>query len=446
MSKIFNYFSVGVFIIVLITLIKQFNKDNFYSVKEEQLNLEENYYRTHGFTNQVVPATQTNYITKTDLESLFNQLIKVNYSNGPPKGSNISVDQNDYDLIFKDILISSDKRNNKTYPNPNNYAITLNINMDKIYKAELIEVYVPAATDDTVNIPYNANRLYFKYTSEGKTTSAFVIIQPGTYESPLSIAEEMTRQFNIVLYNAGFTLTKTVGIKVIYNRNINRYIFTDRDYSESASGNLIIYPDNGTIVEGSDITVIDSICPLLMLNYTNDEIKKPYISGPKYIYGKGDLLEIGIAKPGDYGQYETPPGTVLKDVSLYYDCIYSNSIISDLVLTDCKIFLSLGKLDGETCNLITDESGRNYEVPPIFCQVPNNTCVSSSAVKTLLNQPSNYSSIQFYNPPISKVNKINVKWYSESGQLLRILDHCFTVRVHYFQKRLGTTDFSYPVP
>ena len=108
---------------------------------------------------------------------------------------------------------------------------------------------------------------------------------------------------------------------------------------------------------------------------------------------------------------------------------------------------ALGKLNGDTCSIVSDQGGNNLgNVPNIFCQVPNNTCVSSHSVKTLLNQPSNYSSIQFYNPPVSKLNRFDIKWYTDTGSLVRILDHCFTIRVHYFQKRIDTTDFSYAVP
>jgi hypothetical protein len=107
----------------------------------------------------------------------------------------------------------------------------------------------------------------------------------------------------------------------------------------------------------------------------------------------------------------------------------------------------LGRLNGDTCVVVPDQAGNSLgNVPNVFCQVPNNTTVSSHSVKTLLNQPSNYSSIQFYNPPISKINKLEIKWYNDNGELVRLLDHCFTVRIHYFQKRINTTDFSYPIP
>ena len=42
--------------------------------------------------------------------------------------------------------------------------------------------------------------------------------------------------------------------------------------------------------------------------------------------------------------------------------------------------------------------------------------------------------------------ELEIKWFNEYGNLVRILDHCFTVRIFYFQKRIDTTDFSYAVP
>ena len=121
----------------------------------------------------------------------------------------------------------------------------------------------------------------------------------------------------------------------------------------------------------------------------------------------------------------------LKNVSNCCDVLLLETEVSD---SDDKDFLT------------TDENDTGKNVPPIFCQVPNNTCISSAAVKTLLNQPHNFSAIQFYNPPISKVNKFEIKWYTDDGSLVRILDHCFTIRIYYFQKRIDTTDFSFPIP
>jgi len=422
-----NKIIIIIFIFIFIFIFYYYKKDNFYNIQEQLQTEKDLYFRPHTINN-VVPANKNVSITYNDISNLLKELININ---GPPGGANVNVTQNKYDLLFKDILVSSDKRNITKYPNPNNYNIYLNLNIDKIYKAELIDVYIPAATDDSVNIPTFANRLYFTYTGT-LTVTGYIFIQAGTYMSPDSIAIELTRQFCIILTGAGIVVSKTVGVSVIYDKNLNRYIIKDRDIS--IPGTLIIYGENGYII--GSITVTNSITQLLMLE---DNI---YVSGPKYIDSTIDgTLYIRTAVLGDYGEFNGIP------VPLNAECLFSNCIISDVVLTHCKLYLSLGKLNGNTCNIVSNQNEINTgNVPQVFCQIPNNTCVSSAAVKTLLNQPHNFSAIQFYNPPISKVNKLDIKWYTDDGTLVRILDHCFTVRIFYFQKRIDTTDFSYPIP
>ena len=329
--------------------------------------------------------------------------------NGAPGGANTSNDQSNYDLIFKDIIISSSNRNVSKYPNPNNYSVDLNINIDRIYKAELIEVYIPAATDPSVNVSTISNVLYFSYDSVDYN----VVIQAGTYFSPMAVADELTRLIQSI------PLTK---IAMRYDENLNRYNFIDSNYDSSGfTGQISI-----------DITSPNNIASVLNYtgtNSTNGEAL-PLVSGPRII--KSDTnnnLYVTTAVPGDFG-----------NVGLYSDPLFSNCILSNLILTDCRIFLSLGPLDGTT---VLQASGyNNTQVPSLFCQVPNNSYISSGNVKTILNQPSVYSSVQFYNPTVNNINKLDIKWYSETGTMLRILEHCFTIRVYYLQKRFTTTSFS----
>jgi len=436
---------IGIVIVFLIFL--NLKKDHFKTI--EQLNLEdyENTYRPHRYTNQITQADPNNEIvTKSFLKNLITEYIspQTNTLGGANSlgGANVSVKQNKYDLIFKDILVSSEKRNKTVYPNPNTYSVKLNTNIDKIYKAELIEIYVPAATDDAVNIPTDANRLYFGYQSKEcgvKSTEGYIIVLAGTYLSPGSLACEMQKQFNNVLRIAGFDIKKgNIGVSVSYDSNLNRYVFADKNQKEY--GTLFIFPDNGFIIN-PDLIVMNSIADYIMLNYTNENITKPYMSSPKTINSVDNVLFVDIAAPGDYGEFSN------TFVNLKCNGPYSNCIISDVVLTNCKIFLSLGKMNGDTCNIVADQAGTNIgNAPQVFCQLPNNTSTSSRSVKTLLNQPNNYSGTQFYNPPISRLNRLDIKWFDEKGRLVRILDHCFTIRVYYFQKRMDTTDFSFPIP
>jgi hypothetical protein len=427
-----NYQVIFGIVILIIIFYYTFRKDTFYNIQKEDQAEYDSYYRPTVYTNQIVPAQKNQDITKTELASLFRDIIT--YANGSPGGANVSVEQARYDLIFKDVLVCSDKRNLERYPNPNSYYVNLNVKIDKVYKAELIDVYIPAATDESVNIPTTGNRLYFSYTST-ITVVGYVQIQAGTYMSPDSVAKELSRQFYDVLTAAGLTISKTVGVCVEYDKNLNRYIIKDKQYT--VPGTLIIFTENGFVTPTSPIyTVTNSIASAMMLD------SQPfYVSQPENVNTDSDgNLYVAPAVPGDYGNANG------VNIPLNVDCAFSNCILSDVVLTHCKLYLSLGKLNGDTCNITPDENGTNKNVPPVFCQVPNNTCVSSAAVKTLLNQPHNFSAIQFYNPPISKVNKFEVKWYTDDGNLVRILDHCFTIRIYYFQKRISTTDFSIPIP
>ena len=166
--------------------------------------------------------------------------------NGPPRGSNVTSEQSAYDIIFKDIIVKSKNRNFNTYPNPNNYTVNLNESIDKIYKAELISVNVPASTDITVNLTSNTNRLYFSY--EG-INYGYIKLQSGTYLSPTSIAFEIQRQFDLVV----------TGIIATYNSNLNRYIFV-----APVGKTLMLYPINGTAC--GTYTVQDSMGLSLNLN------------------------------------------------------------------------------------------------------------------------------------------------------------------------------------
>jgi hypothetical protein len=418
-------------LVISIILLVYFRKEPFKILEESQQDEIDNHYRPLVF------KSEKKMKPNKELQETLLALLRTVNINGPPGGANVSFEQNKYDLIFKDILISSEKRDSSKYPNPNNYTIKLNVNLNKIYKAELIEVYVPAATDDIVNIPITANRLYFTYINGCKVTSAYVKIQPGTYLNPASIASELTRQINAVLFFAGFELSECVGITITYDSDLNRYIFRDRAFA--SENTFLIYPENGYIIR-PDIIVQDSICECMMLLS-----KEPYYSGPKCVRSdpNGNLY---VDTATNYGEYTDHCGQ-FKSVPSSADTHFSNCIMSDVVLTSCKLYLSLGKLDGDTCNIVghQDPTYSKGSVSTVFCQIPNNTIVSSKAVKTLLNQPGSYSSIQFYNPPVHRLNRLEIKWYNEEGQLVRILDHCFTLRVYYFQKRIDTTDFSYSV-
>jgi hypothetical protein len=111
------------------------------------------------------------------------------------------------------------------------------------------------------------------------------------------------------------------------------------------------------------------------------------------------------------------------------------------------LILSINPFNGDTVYAPadgTDASGnQNQALSNFFCQVPDNSYVQGGSNYTIT--PSGLSAIQFFNPPITKVNKLDITLYGADGSLLNngnLLDHNFTLRVHYFQRRNGNTFFS----
>jgi hypothetical protein len=347
---------------------------------------------------------------------MFNQ-------NGPLRGANVVSNQDAYDLIYKDVSIKSENRNATKYPNPNEYSINLNYKFNKIYKAEIIALNLPASTDAIVNITNETNRLYFRYIN-GSTITGYLEIQAGTYSNPTAVAAEVNRQLGIVITSAGLTDTITVS----YDTNLNRYLFVDTQVS---AAQFTIYPINGTTLTG--YTVTNSLGPSMKLTAT---VSTGAININTNANGQ---LVVGAATAGTYGGYSGSSTVPLNNTK---ETVFGNSIASDVVLIDCSVYLSLGQLNGDTLLIAPDESGNNNNIPPVFCQIPNNTFLSTGNTKTIFGEPAVWSAVTFYNPNISNIDKFDIKWYNESGQLMNVLDHCFTIRIYYFQKRNTTTDFS----
>lgn len=339
--------------------------------------------------------------------------------NGPPKGFNTVSDQSSYDLVFKDVIVKSENRNTIVYPNPNNYTVTLGEEVTKIYKAEIITANIPAATDISVNISSNASRLYFKYVdSSGIDNFGYVKLQAGTYYSPVAIAAELKIQFDNVIGSSV--------INVVYNTNLNRYMFI----IITAGTSMVLYPDNGATCDS--YTVQDSIGLSLHL-YENDVSLNT--TQPINIVNNANGL-LDVIPSNIYGSYNGTNTTT--------DPTFGDTIVSDLVLTNCSIYLSIGTLNSNTIKFVSNNNPEvKSNISNIFCEIPTNTAVSSVSNKTLLNEPAVWSGINFYNPPLASLTKFDISWYNEYGELINnISDHCFTLRIYYFQKRNPTTAFS----
>jgi hypothetical protein len=89
----------------------------------------------------------------------------------------------------------------------------------------------------------------------------------------------------------------------------------------------------------------------------------------------------------------------------------------------------------------------------IFCQIPENntplligTNPSNNTISMFI-ENHKYESIQYYNPPISNLNRIDISLSDPLGNVVAsssITSFYFTIRFNYFQKRNSSTAFSTP--
>jgi len=129
------------------------------------------------------------------------------------------------------------------------------------------------------------------------------------------------------------------------------------------------------------------------------------------------------------------------------------------------LILSIPQMNQNTFNVASNTSGvgssnegNNPVQSQIFGQIPDNsTPITPGGVTTpngiisLLIGARMFDTVQFYNPPLSKVNKIDVQWFDTLGNPVYVSSSVadgvittfyFTLRVYYFQKRNNTSSFS----
>jgi hypothetical protein len=122
-----------------------------------------------------------------------------------------------------------------------------------------------------------------------------------------------------------------------------------------------------------------------------------------------------------------------------------------------SIILQIPQLNGNTVKIAgnvsnsNSQQGTNSVQSLIFCQIPdNNTPLGNANSNNTISMYANsafYDSIQFYNPPISKVNKIDVQWTDQYGTIVTgnyFTSWYCTIRVYYLQKRNNTSAISVP--
>jgi len=125
------------------------------------------------------------------------------------------------------------------------------------------------------------------------------------------------------------------------------------------------------------------------------------------------------------------------------------------------LLVNIPQLNGNTVrvagNVSTGNSsvGSNSTQGSIFCQIPDNSTpitpggLTSNGIISLLIGSRIFETVQNYNPPISKINTIDMSfWDSYANPVLvgstseTISTFYFTIRLYYLQKRMSTTSFS----
>jgi len=151
------------------------------------------------------------------------------------------------------------------------------------------------------------------------------------------------------------------------------------------------------------------------------------------------------------------------------DKIYKTELISAIIdfsgniPTNVKnqcVILNIPQLNGNTTRMASNVLSNNPSQGTlstqgsIFCQIPdNNTPLligtnASNNIISLFIQNHKYECLQFYNPPISNINRLDVSLADPLSNTIvsnQLISFYFTIRFYYFQKRNNATAFSIPV-
>ena len=144
--------------------------------------------------------------------------------------------------------------------------------------------------------------------------------------------------------------------------------------------------------------------------------------------------------------------------------IYKAELVSATVVFDSSVnqfvknktlLLSIPQLNQNTFRVAGNRTGTNSTQSSIFCQIPDNCTPLTPGNLTPNNIISLYigarmfDTVQYYNPPINKINNIDVSWFAPDGTNIpvdsvpgNISSFYFTLRIFYFQKRNNTSSFS----
>lgn len=136
--------------------------------------------------------------------------------------------------------------------------------------------------------------------------------------------------------------------------------------------------------------------------------------------------------------------------------VFSSSIPTNVL--NRSLLLSIPQLNGNLAPKVAgnvtqgnSQQGNNSVISQLFAQIPDNCTPQEHTNNTLsfYSTPSWYDSIQFYNPPINKLNRIDVNWYDYTGTQKIVYSaftsFYFTLRIYYLQKRNSTSAISIPI-
>jgi len=139
--------------------------------------------------------------------------------------------------------------------------------------------------------------------------------------------------------------------------------------------------------------------------------------------------------------------------------VFDGSGIPVNIKNQCVI-LNIPQLNGNVTRIASNIKSSNNSQGTlgvqgsIFCQLPDNntplligTNASNNTISMFI-ENHKYESIQYYNPPISNLNRFDISLTDPLGNVInssKILSFYFTIRLNYFQKRNSSTAFSTPV-
>ena len=145
--------------------------------------------------------------------------------------------------------------------------------------------------------------------------------------------------------------------------------------------------------------------------------------------------------------------------------IYKAELVSATVVFDGSInplvvnktlILSIPQLNQNTFRVAGNASRNNVTQSNIFCQIPDNSTpitpgnLTPNGIISLYIGARMFDTVQYYNPPINKINTIDISWFSPDASTIlvgagtpgTISSFYFTLRIYYFQKRNNTSLFS----